>query len=117
VHADKRAYNFKMAELFCADVHEQIFAAGIFTVKTLDGVLHGGRELTVRAAELFQQHIAEPWVWCSNLHGVHQFFYMVIHTDEIPSVIGHSVYFSNGVFKGGDGPEQRAPALRWTSFV
>src|SRR5438309_9745750 len=68
-----------MAEFLGSYVHQQIPASGIFTVKTLNGILHGRSEFPVGPAELFQQHVAEARVWRSDLHGIHQFFYVVVH--------------------------------------
>ena len=59
VHAGERADDLQVAEFLGADVHQQVFARGIFAIEALDGVLHGGGEFAVGAAELLQQHIAE----------------------------------------------------------
>ena len=79
MHAGERADDLKMAEFFGADIHQQVFAAGIFAVKTLDGILHRRGKLAVGAAELFQKHIAETRIGLVNADGVHKFLDMMIH--------------------------------------
>jgi hypothetical protein len=39
--------------------HQEVFAFGILTVEPLNGILHRCRELTVRAGELLEQHVAK----------------------------------------------------------
>ena len=60
VHARERADDFQVAEFLGADVHQQVLAGGIVAVESLDGILHGRSQFAVGAAELFQQHVAEP---------------------------------------------------------
>ena len=71
VHPSKRTNDFEMAEFLGADVHEQVFAAGVVAVEPLNGVLHRGGQLAIGAAELLQEHSAEGWLRFANSHGVH----------------------------------------------
>ena len=48
-------------------------------VPALDGVLHGGSKLSVRPAELFEKEIAELYIGCADIHGVHELLDVVIH--------------------------------------
>jgi hypothetical protein len=81
VHADEGADDFKMAEFFSADVEEKIATGEIVdAVPALDGVLHGGGQFAVRAAELFKEHVAEADVGGSDVNRVHEFLDVVIHT-------------------------------------
>ena len=59
VQARQRADHFEMAQLLGADVHQQVLARGVLAVESLDRILHGRRQLAVRAAELLQEHVAE----------------------------------------------------------
>ena len=61
-----------MAEFLGADVHQEILAVGIFAVESLDRVLHRGGQLAVGAAELFEEHIAEPYIGFVDAHGEHK---------------------------------------------
>jgi hypothetical protein len=79
VQTRERADDLEVAELFGADVHEEIFAFRVLTIQSLNGVLHRRREFTIRAAELLEQHVAKPRVRNVNSHGVHQLLYMVVH--------------------------------------
>ena len=80
VHADERADDLQVAQFFCADIEQQIAPGNVVqTVPALDGVLHGGGELSIGSAELLQQHVAEPDVRLSDVYGVHQFLHVVIH--------------------------------------
>src|SRR5688572_11982634 len=73
------ADDLEVAELLGADVHQQVFPFRILAVQALNGVLHGGRELSVRAAELFEQHVSELRVRSVDTDGVHQFLHVVVH--------------------------------------
>src|SRR4051812_47426390 len=88
VHAGESANNFEMAEFFGADIHQQVFASHILAIQTLDGVLHRGGEFPVRAAKLLQEHLSETGVRSADIHGVHQFFYVVIHKSLMQVVVG-----------------------------
>src|SRR6185312_52018 len=59
VHANERAHHFQVAQLFSANVHQQVLASRIFTVEALDGILHGCSQLSVGSAKLLQKHVAE----------------------------------------------------------
>ena len=41
--------------------------------------LHRSSKLSVRAPELFEQHVSEPRVGVVDTDGVHQFLYVVVH--------------------------------------
>jgi hypothetical protein len=69
-----------MAQLFGNDVHQQIFAFRVLAIEALKGILHRRGELTVCAAKLFEQHISKVRIGLADVHCVHQFFYVVIHT-------------------------------------
>ncbi len=80
VHANEGADDFEMAKLFGADVEEEVAASEIIdAVPALDGVLHGGGEFSVGAAELLKQELAELDVGSADVDGVHKFFNVVIH--------------------------------------
>jgi hypothetical protein len=79
VEAGKRPHDLEMAELFRADVHQQILTFGIVAVESLNGILHRGCELAIRAAELFEQHVAEFGIRSVHSHRVHQLLHVVIH--------------------------------------
>ena len=79
VQARQAADDFKMAEFFGADVHQKIFAVGIFAIQSLNRVLHRGSQFAVRAAELLEQHVAKAGIGLVDANGVHEFFDVVIH--------------------------------------
>ena len=79
MQARERSDDLQMTQLFGADVHQQVFPLGILAVQTLNGVLHCRGKLSVGAAELLEQHIAELWIRGVDAHGVHQFLDVVIH--------------------------------------
>src|SRR5215213_1789873 len=68
-----------MAEFLRADIHEKILAIRILTIQALNGVLHCGSQLAVGAAELLQQHVAEPDIGLVYAYRKHQLLDMVIH--------------------------------------
>jgi hypothetical protein len=75
----KGANDFQMAQLFGADVHQQIFASGVIAVKSLDRILHRGSQLSILSAKLLQQHAAKLGIWLIDTNGIHQLFNVVIH--------------------------------------
>jgi hypothetical protein len=80
MHADERADDLKVAQLLRADIQQQVATPNVVqAVPTLDGVLHGSGKFAVRAAKLFQQHVAEPNVRLADIHRVHQLLNVVIH--------------------------------------
>ncbi len=79
MQARQGADDFQMAQLFGADVHQQVFASGIVAVQSLNCVLHGRRQLAVCASELFEQHVAKPRIRLIDMHGVHELLDVVIH--------------------------------------
>ena len=81
VKAGKAADDFEVAEFLGADVHQEVFAVGIFAIEALDGVLHRRRELAVGTAELLKQHVAETRIGFVDANGVHKFFDVMIHDD------------------------------------
>ena len=68
-----------MAELLGADVHQKVFAIGIFAIEALNGVLHRRRELAIGTAELLEQHIAEGRIGFVDTDGVHKLLDVMIH--------------------------------------
>jgi hypothetical protein len=68
-----------VAQLLSTDIHQQVFAGFVFTIQALNGILHGGGELSVGAAELLQQHAAEAGIGLPNANGKHQLLDVVIH--------------------------------------
>ena len=68
-----------MAEFLGADVHQKIFSRRIVAVDALDGVLHRGGELAVRAAELFQQHVAKARIRFVDSNRVHELLDVMVH--------------------------------------
>ena len=79
VHAGEAADDLQMAQLLGADVHQQVFALRILAIEALDGILHGRGELAVGAAELLEQHVAEPRIGLVDPHRVHEFLDVMIH--------------------------------------
>ena len=56
--AGKAADHFEVAELFGPDIHEKVFAIGVFAIEALDGVLHRRGELAVGSPKLLKKHVA-----------------------------------------------------------
>ena len=79
MHTGESPDDFKMAQLFSADVHQQVLPIRVITIQTLNGILHRSSQLSVGPAELFEQHVAEFGIGCADMHGIHQCFDMVIH--------------------------------------
>jgi len=73
------ADDLQVAQFLGADVHQEVFALCIIAIQSLDGILHRRRQLAVRATKLLEQHVAELRIGLVDAHGVHQFFYMVVH--------------------------------------
>src|ERR1700730_29476 len=63
-----------------SDIHQHVFAVWIITVEALNRVLHGSRKFAVSTAELLQQHVAKAGLRTSDIHCVHQFLYVVVHS-------------------------------------
>jgi hypothetical protein len=84
MHTNQSTDNFEMAQFFRSDIHQQVAPSDIvYTVPTLNGVLHRCGEFAVGTTELLQQHVSEPHVWFANIYGVHKLFYMVIHGSNL----------------------------------
>ncbi len=79
MHPCQRSDDLQMAQLFGADIHEQILHARIFGVYALDRILHRGSQFAVRAAKLLQQHVAETGVRLAHVDRVHKFLDVMIH--------------------------------------
>jgi hypothetical protein len=79
MHARQSADNLKVAKFLSPDVHEQVFSLRVLAIKSLDRVLHRSSKLAVGPAELFEQHVAEFWVWCIHADRVHELFDVVVH--------------------------------------
>ena len=79
MHASQRADDFEMAEFLGPDVHQQILAFRVITVQPLNRILHGGGKFAVRPAELFEQHVSKTGIGFTDVHRIHQLFYVVIH--------------------------------------
>ncbi|MGX1213608.1 hypothetical protein AB7M42_003873 [Bradyrhizobium diazoefficiens] len=79
VQARKRSDDFEVAQFLGSDIHQEILAVRIFAIETLNGVLHGGGELAVSAAELFQQHVAEPGIGLVDANCEHELLDVVVH--------------------------------------
>jgi hypothetical protein len=92
VHAGQRAYYFKVAKLLRSDIHQKVFEAGVVAIEVLHGILHGRRELAVRAAELFKQHFSESWIGVADINSAHQFFND--DTGPRPSELDDAIYSS-----------------------
>jgi hypothetical protein len=75
----QRPDNFQVAQLFGADVHQQVFAGGIVAVEALNGILHRGCQLAIRAAELLEKHVSEPYVRIPDAHCVHKLLNVMVH--------------------------------------
>jgi len=80
MHPGKGADDFKVTELLRADVHEQVLAGHVVAVNPLDRILHGGSQLAVGAAELFEKHIAKTRIGLTDADGEHEFLNVVIHS-------------------------------------
>lgn len=70
----KAADDLKMTKLFGPDVHQEIFAIGIFAIGTLDGILHGCGELPVGAAKLLKQHVSESGIRLVDTDSIYEVF-------------------------------------------
>ena len=79
MHARERADDLQVAQLLGADVHQQVFALRVVAIEPLDRILHGGGELAVGAAELLEQHVAEPRIRRVDANRVHQLLDVVVH--------------------------------------
>ncbi|MET4799686.1 hypothetical protein ABIA96_002253 [Bradyrhizobium sp. LB11.1] len=79
VQAREGADDFEMAQFLGADIHQKILAVRIFAIETLDGILHGGRQLAVGPAELLQQHVAEPRIGLVDPDCEHELLDVMIH--------------------------------------
>ncbi len=71
MQARQRADDLQVAQLLGADVHQQILALRIVAVQSLNRILHRGGELAVGAAELFEQHVAEPRIGLASTRTVY----------------------------------------------
>ncbi len=71
--------NLEMAELFGADIHQQILAVRIFAIEPLYGILHRRGEFAIGAAELFQQHIAETGIGFVDTYSEHELLDVMVH--------------------------------------
>src|SRR6185437_2750124 len=79
VHSRQCAYDFQMTQLFGPDIHQHVFSLWIITIEALNRVLHRSRQFAVSAAELLQQHVAKARIRTSDVHRVHEFFYVMVH--------------------------------------
>jgi hypothetical protein len=68
-----------MAEFFCSDVHQEIFAIRILAIKSLDRVLHCRSKLAIGPSELLEQHVPEPGIRLVHADCIHEFFDMMVH--------------------------------------
>ncbi len=76
-HGDDRADDFEMAQFLGGDVEQQILAARVGFAQPLREIAHGGGELAVGPAELFQQEGGEHGIGLGDPHGVLQA--LVVH--------------------------------------
>jgi hypothetical protein len=76
--ASQSADHLEVAQFLSADVHEQIFALGVFAVQALNGVLHRSGEFPVRASELLEEHVPEAWIRKVYPDGIHKLLDVVI---------------------------------------
>lgn len=72
-------HHFQMAQLFRANVHQQVLTFGVVAVESLNGVLHRGRKLPVGAAKLLEEHVPEAGIGLIHSDGIHQLLDVVIH--------------------------------------
>ena len=79
VQAGQSPDDLQVAEFFCPNVHQQVFAARIVAIETLDRILHRRREFAIRAAELLKQHVAERGIRLVDPNRVHELLDVVIH--------------------------------------
>jgi hypothetical protein len=79
MHARQRADDLEMAEFLRPDVHQKIFSFRVVAIEPLDGVLHGGSQLAVGAAELLEQHVAELGIRTVDADREHQFLDVMVH--------------------------------------
>ena len=70
-----------MAELFGPDIHQKVFAIGVFAIEALDGVLHRRGQLAVGSPKLLKKHVAECGIGFVDPNSVHKLFDVVIHGD------------------------------------
>ena len=81
MQAGKAADDLKVAEFLGSDIHQEVFAVGIFAIQALDRVLHRRCEFAVGTAELLKQHVAETRIRFVDANGVHELFDVMIHDD------------------------------------
>ncbi len=80
MHADESTDYLQVTQLFGPNIQEEITSCQIIdAIPPLDGVLHSGGQLAVGSAKLLKKHVAKLHVWLSNIDGVHQLFYMMVH--------------------------------------
>ena len=75
----RRADDLEMAEFLGADIHENVFSRSVIAVEPLNGVLHRRSEFAVSAAELFEEHVAEPRIGLVHTNGVHELLDVMVH--------------------------------------
>lgn len=87
VQSSQGTDDFEMAEFLCPDVHQEILAGGVVAVKTLYGILHGGREFAVGAPELLKEHVAEFRIRLVDPNRIHEPFDVMIHERTLAGVM------------------------------
>src|SRR5262249_46722366 len=58
---------------------EKVFDCEVVATERLEEILHRGHELAIRAADLFEQHVAEFRIRRVNAHRMQELFYVVVH--------------------------------------
>jgi hypothetical protein len=79
VHPRQASHDLEMAKFLGADIHQEILAVRVFAIWPCIELLHRGCEFTVRAPELFKEHIAKTRVRSVDADGEHELLDVMIH--------------------------------------
>jgi hypothetical protein len=72
VHPRQSTNDFKMAELFGADIHQQIFQTWIVAIEALNRVFSG--KLSIGSSKLLEKHFSKSWIGFTDVNGYMSFF-------------------------------------------
>jgi hypothetical protein len=79
MHPRQASHDLEMAKFLGADIHQEILAVRVLAIEALDRILHRGCEFTVRAPELFKEHISKTRVRFVDADGEHELLDVMIH--------------------------------------
>ncbi|MNS07037.1 hypothetical protein D3C72_384720 [compost metagenome] len=78
-HGDDRADDLEVAQLLRGDVHQQVATPHVLVSQSLGEVAHGGRQLTLGSAELFEHESGQGRIGFGDPHRIHQLLVMHEH--------------------------------------